>query len=91
MRDQLVTHTDKIYDGVNKCLSITVHETANPAPGADAQAHADLQSGTVHATLPGMRSKMIVRLSALIRTPRNVGLRLSGLTRLENYRDEDGT
>ena len=45
MKDQLVKHTDKIYDGTNKCLYITVHETANPAPGADAQAHADLQSG----------------------------------------------
>lgn len=45
MKDQLVTHKDKIYDGTNKCLSITVHETANPDPGADAQAHADLQSG----------------------------------------------
>lgn len=45
MKDQLVTHDDKIYDGINRCTSVTVHETANPSPGADAQAHADLQSG----------------------------------------------
>lgn len=45
MKDQLVTHNDKIYDGTNQCTSVTVHETGNPSPGADAQAHADLQSG----------------------------------------------
>lgn len=44
MKDQLVTHTDKIYDGANRCLSVTVHETGNTDPGADAQRHADLQS-----------------------------------------------
>jgi len=44
VKEQLVTHSDKIYDGVNRCTSITVHETANKAAGADAQAHADLQS-----------------------------------------------
>lgn len=48
MKNQLVTHTTKIYDGVNRCTSVTVHETANSKPGADAQAHADLQtSGNV--------------------------------------------
>lgn len=44
MKDQLVTHSDRIYEGVNSCLYVTVHETANTDPGADAQAHADLQS-----------------------------------------------
>ena len=44
MRDQLVEGTDKIYDGTNQCLYITCHETANERVGADAQAHADLQS-----------------------------------------------
>lgn len=44
MKDQLVTHSDRIYDGVNRCLSVTVHETGNTDPGADAQRHADLQS-----------------------------------------------
>ncbi|MBM6622684.1 peptidoglycan DD-metalloendopeptidase family protein [Micrococcaceae bacterium RIT802] len=48
MKEQLVTHAKKIYDGVNACTSITVHETANTDVGADAQAHADLQTnGTV--------------------------------------------
>lgn len=45
MREQLVEHTDRIYDGLNKCRTVTVHETANERPGADAQAHANLQSG----------------------------------------------
>ncbi|GAA0199477.1 peptidoglycan DD-metalloendopeptidase family protein [Glutamicibacter creatinolyticus] len=44
MLNQLVQHTDKIYDGTNQCLYITCHETANERVGADAQAHADLQS-----------------------------------------------
>lgn len=44
MREQLVKHKDKIYDGTNGCTSITVHETANTSKGADAQAHANLQS-----------------------------------------------
>lgn len=44
MIDQLVTHSDRIYDGVNRCLYVTVHETANTDPGSDAQAHADLQA-----------------------------------------------
>ena len=45
MKEQLVTHTHKIYDGTNPCTSITIHETANTSKGADAQAHANLQSG----------------------------------------------
>lgn len=44
MREQLVEGTDKIYNGTNQCLYITCHETANERVGADAQAHADLQS-----------------------------------------------
>ena len=44
MREQLVKHKDKIFSGVNRCLTVTVHETANESPGADAQAHANLQS-----------------------------------------------
>lgn len=44
MREQLVEGRDKIYDGTNQCLYITCHETANERVGADAQAHADLQS-----------------------------------------------
>lgn len=45
MKEQLVTHTHKTYDDTNPCTSITIHETANTSKGADAQAHADLQSG----------------------------------------------
>ena len=44
MKDQLVTHTDRIYSGTNPCEWITVHETGNRSPGANAQAHANLQS-----------------------------------------------
>jgi len=44
LKNQLVTSTKKIYDGINSCTSITVHETANTKKGADAQAHANLQS-----------------------------------------------
>lgn len=44
MKEQLVKSTDKIYDGINKCTSITVHETANEKIRANAQAHANLQS-----------------------------------------------
>lgn len=48
MKEQLVTSTKQIYDGVNACTSITVHETDNTSLGADAQAHANLQtSGNV--------------------------------------------
>lgn len=44
MREQLVTSAAQTYGGVSKCTSITVHETANQSVGADAQAHANLQS-----------------------------------------------
>lgn len=44
MKSQLVEHADRIYDGINSCLSVTVHETANIKIGADAQAHANLQT-----------------------------------------------
>lgn len=44
IREQLVTNTDQIYDGVNPCTTITIHETDNPRIGAHAQAHANLQS-----------------------------------------------
>ena len=44
MREQLVKNSKNIYDGINRCTSITVHETANTSIGADAEAHANLQS-----------------------------------------------
>jgi len=44
MKEQLVKSTAQIYDGVNACTSITVHETDNSSLGADAQAHAKLQT-----------------------------------------------
>lgn len=44
LKEQLVKGTTKIYDGTNSCTSITIHETSNTDRGADAQAHADLQS-----------------------------------------------
>lgn len=44
MRKQLVKSRDQIYDGINPCTSITVHETANTKPTANAANHADLQS-----------------------------------------------
>lgn len=44
MREQLVKNPKNIYGGINRCTSITVHETANISVGADAQAHANLQS-----------------------------------------------
>lgn len=44
MREQLVTSAAQAYGGTSKCTSITVHETANQSRGADAQAHANLQS-----------------------------------------------
>lgn len=42
--DQLVEHTERISDGTNPSDSITIHDTDNYDVGADAQAHADLQS-----------------------------------------------
>ena len=48
IKNQIVTHDTRIYDGVNACTSITIHETDNPRIGANAQAHANLQTdGTV--------------------------------------------
>ncbi|MGP5219444.1 peptidoglycan DD-metalloendopeptidase family protein [Arthrobacter rhombi] len=48
IKNHLVTHDTRIYDGVNACTSITIHETDNPRIGANAQAHANLQTdGTV--------------------------------------------
>ncbi|NKG21125.1 peptidoglycan-binding protein [Paeniglutamicibacter terrestris] len=44
MREQLVTSATQTYGGVSRCASITIHETANPGIGADAQAHANLQA-----------------------------------------------
>lgn len=44
IRDQLVSSREKTYGEGNPCTSITVHETANTSRGADAQAHANLQS-----------------------------------------------
>lgn len=44
MREQLVKNSKNIYGGINRCTSITVHETANTSVGADAEAHANLQS-----------------------------------------------
>jgi len=44
IRQQLVTSTDRIYGGVNRGLTVTIHETANYTLGAGAQAHANLQS-----------------------------------------------
>lgn len=41
---QLVTSTNRVSKGTNPCTSITIHETANLAFRADAQAHANLQS-----------------------------------------------
>lgn len=44
IRKNLVTSKDMIYDGVNPCTSITVHETDNESIGADADAHGRLQA-----------------------------------------------
>lgn len=44
IREQLVTGATKIYAGTNTRKFITVHETANRSVGANAAAHANLQS-----------------------------------------------
>ena len=44
VREQLVQSRAKTYKGTNPCTSITVHETANRNRGANAAAHANLQS-----------------------------------------------
>ncbi len=44
IKNQLVTSRARTSGEGNPCTSITVHETGNTDPGADAQAHANLQS-----------------------------------------------
>jgi len=44
IRNQLVSNTSARYAGKNPKISITVHETGNTHAGADAGAHANLQS-----------------------------------------------
>lgn len=44
IREQLVASREKTYDGINPCLGVLVHETANTRRGANAAAHANLQS-----------------------------------------------
>lgn len=44
MKQQLVAGAPHTFDGTNPCTYITIHETANTSAGADAQAHANLQS-----------------------------------------------
>jgi len=44
IKKQLVTSRAKTYSGKNGRKYITIHETANTSEGADAQAHANLQS-----------------------------------------------
>lgn len=44
IRDQLVTARNRTWSGRNLATSITVHETANTSRGANAAAHANLQS-----------------------------------------------
>jgi N-acetylmuramoyl-L-alanine amidase len=42
---QIVSDLSNTYGTGNRCDYITIHETANTSHGADAEAHADLQSG----------------------------------------------
>ena len=44
IKKQLVTSRAKTYSGMNGRKYITIHETANTSKGANAQAHANLQS-----------------------------------------------
>lgn len=44
IKQQLVTRTNRIGKGTNSIKYITIHETANTGRGANAQAHANLQS-----------------------------------------------
>lgn len=44
VKDQLVEHTERVFDGKNPSTSLTIHDTDNNDVGANAQAHADLQS-----------------------------------------------
>lgn len=45
IKNQLIDSREQTYDGTSRCTTVTVHETANTSVGADAQAHANLQSG----------------------------------------------
>lgn len=44
IKKQLITSIDRIYGYNNKRKTVTVHQTGNTSKGADAQAHANLQS-----------------------------------------------
>lgn len=44
IKQQLVKSTNRISSGKNLINYITIHETANTSPGANAQAHANLQT-----------------------------------------------
>lgn len=44
IKQQLVSRTNRISKGTNSIKYITIHETANTGRGANAQAHANLQS-----------------------------------------------
>lgn len=44
IKQQLVTRTNRVSKGTNSIKYITIHETANTGRGANAQAHANLQS-----------------------------------------------
>ncbi len=44
IKQQLVKRTNRISSGKNLVNYITIHETANTVPGANAQSHANLQS-----------------------------------------------
>lgn len=49
-KKQLVSSRSKAYNGTNGRKYITIHETANTSKGADAQAHANLQSNGFSAS-----------------------------------------
>jgi len=44
IRQQFVTSNSRVFGGTNGCKTITIHETANFTPGANAAMHAKLQS-----------------------------------------------
>lgn len=50
IKQQLVASRAKTYAGKNPCNYITIHETANTSRGANAQAHANLQSNGFSAS-----------------------------------------
>lgn len=47
--EQLIDSREGTYSGTSACSTVTVHETANTDPGADAQAHANLQENNPRA------------------------------------------